>query len=245
MLRFTLIHRVSDGNPLCETIDEGDRTVQKTLAQCKTDAKAVMAKLGGSNSGGVGSYSGGATSKTSDQHGSVDTRKGFCFHYLRRDDVVYLTCADKGFKSELALHFLHTAADDFAGRYPATAVADAMRPFACIDFEPTLAKAQTRYNRDAADGNPQNQQRISEMEAINSELSEVSHLMSQNIEDVLLRGEGLDSVFEKSQRLRHSSSKFAKQTKYLNWLAKWRTYGPFAAVAVLVFFFIYIRMYWF
>ena len=58
--------------------------------------------------------------------------------------------------------------------------------------------------------------------------------MTQNIQDVLGRGERLDSVVAKSQGLRDASGKYAKDARYLNTQALLRKYGPLALVGLLL-----------
>ena len=59
-------------------------------------------------------------------------------------------------------------------------------------------------------------------------------IMKQNIQDVLGRGEKLDSVAAKSSSLRDASGKYAKDARYLNTRAMLRKYGPLAFVLLLV-----------
>lgn len=247
MLRFTLIYSVSDGNPLCETVDEGDKEAGKVLQECKSDAVAIIHSLKNPSSRPLDPRDEllGTGGDPSLLRGSVETGRGFVLHYLVQNATAFVACADSNFKRDLAFHFLHAVSDGFAAAAGEGGV-DGLRPYQYISvYGPGLGKLQDRYNRDAAASAPENKARIDEMHALNAELSEVSHIMSQNIEDVLLRGDKLDTVYERSSRLRSSSSKFVKQTKYLNWLAKWRTYGPFAVVALLVLAFLYLRFFYF
>ena len=69
---------------------------------------------------------------------------------------------------------------------------------------------------------------------LNDELSDVQDIMKQNIQDVLGRGEKLDSVVSKSSALRDASGKYAKDARHLNTMAMLRKYGPLALVLLLV-----------
>ena len=58
--------------------------------------------------------------------------------------------------------------------------------------------------------------------------------MTQNIQDVLGRGEALDSVASKSDKLRGASKSYVAQARYLNTQALLRKYGPLVFVLLLV-----------
>ena len=78
---------------------------------------------------------------------------------------------------------------------------------------------------------------------LNEELSDVQDIMKQNIQDVLGRGEKLDSVVSKSSALRDASGKYAKDARYLNTRAMLRKYGPLAVVMLLVLGVLYWRFF--
>ena len=67
-----------------------------------------------------------------------------------------------------------------------------------------------------------------------SDATDVQDIMKQNIQDVLGRGERLDSVMAKSSSLRDASGKYAKDARYLNTRAMLRKYGPWALVLLLI-----------
>ena len=70
---------------------------------------------------------------------------------------------------------------------------------------------------------------------LNEELSDVQDIMKQNIQDVLGRGERLDTVMNKSSALRDASGKYAKDARHLNMLALLRKWAPIAAIGLVVF----------
>ena len=78
---------------------------------------------------------------------------------------------------------------------------------------------------------------------LNEELQDVQGIMKQNIQDVLGRGEKLDTVLQKSSSLRDASGKYAKDARYLNTRAMLRKYGPLAAVLLLVLGMLYWRFF--
>lgn len=108
------------------------------------------------------------------------------------------------------------------------------------------------------------------LEKLNEELTDVTRIMTQNIQDVLGRGEVLDRKKRRpsvtgivgraseppgsgietemrttSGKLVQDSKKYLKDTKKLNLLALYHKYGPPVAAILVVLFFLYIRYYWF
>ena len=102
------------------------------------------------------------------------------------------------------------------------------------------------------------------LDKLNEELSDVTRIMTQNIQDVLGRGEVIDriSLFKSSfcrhvllnnatemrltsEKIKESSKKYLKDTKRLNLLALYHKYGPPVAVLLFILFILYIRYYWF
>mmetsp|Transcript_3937 Transcript_3937/g.12246 ORF Transcript_3937/g.12246 Transcript_3937/m.12246 type:complete len:131 (+) Transcript_3937:757-1149(+) len=69
---------------------------------------------------------------------------------------------------------------------------------------------------------------------LNDDLTDLTKIMTQNIQDVLGRGEMIDSVAKKSSSLRQASSKYSKDAKYLNTQALLRKYAPVAVVMLLI-----------
>ncbi len=63
------------------------------------------------------------------------------------------------------------------------------------------------------------------------------------IQEVLGRGERLDSVMQKSSNLRMASGKYAKNAKYLNTQALLRKYGPLVFALMLVVGGFYLRFF--
>ena len=79
---------------------------------------------------------------------------------------------------------------------------------------------------------PRNTRNMSKM---NEDLADLTGIMQQNIQDLLGRGEKLESVLDKATNLRNDSSKYAKNARYLNTQAMLRKYGPIAFVVLVVF----------
>ena len=73
------------------------------------------------------------------------------------------------------------------------------------------------------------------LDRLNSELNEVSQIMTKNLENVLWRGEGLEKMSNLSDQLRYESQKYKKSARDLNLQLLYRKYGPFAVIGFVVF----------
>ena len=101
----------------------------------------------------------------------------------------------------------------------------ATRPYAFIKFDTFIQKTKKLYVDTRTQRN---------LNKLNDDLNDVQDIMKQNIQDVLGRGERLDTVMNKSSALRDASGKYAKDARHLNTLAMLRKYGPIAVVLLLV-----------
>ena len=110
----------------------------------------------------------------------------------------------------------------------------ATRPYAFIKFDTFIQKTKKLYVDTRTQRN---------LNKLNNDLADVQDIMKQNIQDVLGRGEKLDSVVAKSSSLRDASGKYAKDARNLNMRAMLRKYGPLAVVMLLVLGVLYWRFF--
>jgi len=101
----------------------------------------------------------------------------------------------------------------------------ASRPYAFIKFDTYIQKTKKLYV------DTRTQRNLSKM---NDDLADVQKIMTQNIQEVLGRGEKLESTLGKSERLLEGSAKYARNAKFLNTQALLRKYGPVAFVLLLI-----------
>jgi hypothetical protein len=78
---------------------------------------------------------------------------------------------------------------------------------------------------------------------LTSNLNEIHNIMCQNIDEILQRGDKLDSVANKSHRLLEVSKRYEKDAKNLNLQALYRTLGPLVAIALVIGFILYLRFF--
>lgn len=150
------------------------------------------------------------------------------FHYVVEDKIIYLCMCDDMSKRRIPFAFL----DDIKQRFRATygdkvhtAIAFSMNE----DFGRTLQKQIDFYNGPSADTFAQ----------VNNKLDDVKNVMVQNIEMVLERGEKLELLVDKTDKLQNQAFKFEKSSKKLKNAMFWKRVKLYA-----LFFFIIILIIW-
>lgn len=147
--------------------------------------------------------------------------------------VAYLTLCERGYPRRLAFQYLSEVHAEFS-KVHGSELLRYSRPYACVSFEPRLSKLRRDYLDPQAPGN---------LRKLNSDLTDIHHIMQQNIQDVLQRGESLDHIHSKSSHLLAESKRFEKYGRHINLMAMYRAYGPVVAVMLVVLFVIYLRFF--
>ncbi|PRP79376.1 hypothetical protein PROFUN_12926 [Planoprotostelium fungivorum] len=127
---------------------------------------------------------------------TVDTGP-FYFCYIIVNDVVYLTLCEKAFPKKLAIRFLEELQKEFDIQY-GTEVTAAKRPYSFVKFDAFIERTKKNLNR------------------VTEDLSDVQKIMARNINEILYRGEKLESVSKRSDDLLAGTIAYAKQAKDLN-----------------------------
>jgi len=147
----------------------------------------------------------------------------YVFHYIVEEKIIYLCMCDDMSKRRIPFGFL----DDIKQRFRATygdkvhtAIAFAMNE----DFGRTLQKQIDFYNGPSADTFAQ----------VNSKLDDVKNVMVQNIEMVLERGEKLELLVDKTDKLQNQAFKFEKSSKKLKEAMFWKRIKLYLLIAFIV-----------
>ena len=164
------------------------------------------------------------------------------FHYLIADGVCYLALAPKSYPGRLAHHYLEKVHTLFEGHLRKAhgdngwrrEVETVARPYAFIKFDKVISSMRREFQDPHSRDN---------MTKLNRELSEVRHIMQQNIKDVLDRGEKLDHVADMSNKLVDQSKNFRWGAKRLNLMAMYRQYAPFLAIGFVVSSLVYVKFF--
>eukprot|EP00164_Ancoracysta_twista_P003523 GFYU01004700.1.p1 GENE.GFYU01004700.1~~GFYU01004700.1.p1 ORF type:complete len:217 (+),score=53.12 GFYU01004700.1:80-730(+) len=216
MPKITLIARTHDSLPLTASVEDDTSQDARELDMYKNQAKRIFKQL----------------TPNSPPRCSIESGK-YYFHYLVDRGVVYLTLTDKGYPKKLAFNYLEELQREFTNLY-SNEIDNASRPYAFIKFDTFIQKTRKLYSDTRAQRN---------LQKLNDDLNDVHRVMTKSIQDVLGRGEKLDTVSQMSSNLAMESKKYSKQAKYLNTQAFYRKWGPVAVFAVVVLVFFYLRFF--
>jgi vesicle transport protein SEC22 len=155
----------------------------------------------------------------------------FSFHVLLTEDVGYVGLCDRVYPKKLAFSLLSDLQREFATQF-AGLVDSAARPYAFIKFDSFIQKTKRSYQDVRARRN---------LDRLQEELVDVTKIMTTSINDVLERGSKLENMSLLSSNLSAESRKYLRDTRNLNLMMLWRTYGPLAIIsfALLLFFYLY------
>ena len=127
------------------------------------------------------------------------------FSYLIADNVVYLTIAEKSYPRKLAFLYLDELAKEFAQSYGAK-VEGVRKPYAFVGFgvffpwvqvlslmsyTDTFMSKTARLYQDTRTASASTTN--SNLDQLNGELQDVTRIMTKNMEELLWRGDSLDS----------------------------------------------------
>jgi len=205
MAHVTFIARSVDGLILVETWDDSN----KVQNQQKTQAKQLLKKL-----------------HNMPPRCSVEGAGDFVFHYTMVDGVCYMALFDKSYPKNLAFAFLediHRLFQEELKREFGTGSVDYRshietieKPYYFIKFDRQITKKKAEY-RDPSSSKALNR--------LSDNLTEVSSIMRQNIDEILKRGENLESVGRKASDLKDESKKFKNMTGRLSFQTMVQKYG--------------------
>jgi len=151
------------------------------------------------------------TPQGSRQTVAADNENPFLVHaYVRLDGLSGAVVSDKEYPQRVAFALLQKSMRDYESNHPKN---DWEEQKIDSDEEPeNMLKDITAF---------QNPHEADKLTAIQKQLDEVKDIMQKNIEDVLARGETLDTLMAKSEDLSSSSVQFYKQAKKVNSCCKY------------------------
>jgi len=220
---LTFAARVSDGLPLVASFSASHHV----LEEHKKQSKEILRD-------GIGSSS---VAKM-----SIETTHQKTFHYLMRDGVCYLTLTESSYPKRLSFLFLAEVATAFVGELTKEygdqwrhEVETAARPYQFIKIDPVIQRKQ----RDFSD--PSSKQNSSKL---NEDLADIHSIMKRNIQEVLNRGEKLESVADTSRNLVDQSKKFKWGAKKLTFQAMLNQWAPVVGAGFFVVFIMYLKFFY-
>jgi vesicle transport protein SEC22 len=114
---------------------------------------------------------------------TVSSGDHFCFHYVVSRGVVLLTLTERAYPKRLAFDYLEELRREFLQLYGAQ-VEKASRPYEFIRFDTFIRKTKKLYVDSRTQRN---------LDKLNLELRDVQNIMTRNINEVISRGERMES----------------------------------------------------
>eukprot|EP00727_Mastigamoeba_balamuthi_P007812 m51a1_g3651 Vesicle transport protein Sec22A (234) ;mRNA; f:208797-209867 len=233
MTLVTLLARVSDGLILCESGDatapaptrpgsSGSAAAKEdpgaALELHRAQAKQVFRKLGPQSPARL----------------TIDADK-FYYAYVIKNNVCFLTICERVFPKKLAYDFLAELAKEFETMH-GPEVASATSPYSFIKFDTFIQKTKRVY---------QDSRSQSALSKVSDDLREVQSIMNRSIQEILERGDKIDSVMNRSEALVSATSQYGKSARDFERHMWWQQRMPIIVAGGVVVLFIILRVFFF
>jgi len=148
------------------------------------------------------------------------------FHYQTAAGITCLCMSDAATtKHRVAAAFLNQLMESLVAAYGTEAPLQAIAFSYNESFAPTIATLMQQYNTQGVDDN---------IAQVQSQLDTVRQSMVQNIEQVLERGERIELLVDKTDRLNQQAFRFESSSRQLRNALYWRRIRLLGAVATAV-----------
>mmetsp|Transcript_32402 Transcript_32402/g.74958 ORF Transcript_32402/g.74958 Transcript_32402/m.74958 type:complete len:224 (+) Transcript_32402:102-773(+) len=148
----------------------------------------------------------------------------YVFHYVVDAGITYLCMANDNRKQRVPFAFLEDIRRRFRSQF-GDAIHSAIAFSFNEEFAPTLQGQMAFYNSDPSSD---------QIGQVKSQLEDVKGVMVENIEKVLERGEKIELLVDKTDRLNQTAFKFEKTSKQLKNAMFWKTVRMYAMAAGVV-----------
>jgi vesicle-associated membrane protein 7 len=162
--------------------------------------------------------------KISDERFTI-TSDAYTFNFLVSNGFTFLVVADEAYGRQIPFAFLERLRDAFVEKFGdkgRTAAEDSLNN----TFSPTIQK-QLQYCME-------HPEEISKMAQVQRKVDEVKGIMMQNVEQVLVRGERLDVLVDRTDDLRDQAQQFQRQGTRLRKRMWWQNFRMKIIVAAVV-----------
>eukprot|EP00549_Striatella_unipunctata_P016831 CAMPEP_0118702152 /NCGR_PEP_ID=MMETSP0800-20121206/17705_1 /TAXON_ID=210618 ORGANISM="Striatella unipunctata, Strain CCMP2910" /NCGR_SAMPLE_ID=MMETSP0800 /ASSEMBLY_ACC=CAM_ASM_000638 /LENGTH=189 /DNA_ID=CAMNT_0006603267 /DNA_START=39 /DNA_END=605 /DNA_ORIENTATION=+ len=133
----------------------------------------------------------------------------YVFHYVVENGICYLCMSDELHKHRIPYAFLHDMKDRTVSRYGIDILTRAIAFSLNEEFSPIIEERMNFYNSGDAE------KTIDTIGAVKSQIEDVKDVMVQNIEKVLERGEKIELLVDKTDRLNQQAFKFEASSRTL------------------------------
>lgn len=216
--------RYFQGLPLSGSSDDSNTSEMITLKrQCKQIVNTLSIERGQAEAE--------ANGNVEDIASSIENkRSGHTIHYLIASGVLYICITPEKFPKKLAYSYLSEISTEFGHVYGADLTRPGLKPYQFMQFDSFLSKTKKIYSDSRVQSN---------LDKMNSDLSDVKLIMNKNIESMLYRGDSLDKLQDLSQNLKLQSKKYRKYAQRINFKLLIKQYMPVVIVALLVLLILY------
>lgn len=164
----------------------------------------------------------------------IDENANSQISYIIESGICFLTICERSYPRRLAFLYLEELAKEFIQSYGDQMNQPGLRPYAFVKFDTFMQRTKHVYQDTRATSN---------LDKLNSDLQDVTKVMTKNIEDLLYRGASLDRMSHLSSNLRDESLKYRRAARRINLEALWRQYGPVLLIALIMILVIYWRFF--
>jgi len=137
----------------------------------------------------------------------------YVFHYVVESGICYLCMSDEKNKHRLPYAFLQDLKDKFLAKYGLDAAHRAIAFSFNEEFSRVIQQRMEHYNSGGAMDN---------IDALKNQIDDVKEGMVQNIEKVLERGEKIELLVDKTDRLNQQAFRFESSSRNLRRHLYWR-----------------------
>ena len=137
----------------------------------------------------------------------------YVFHYVVENGICYLCMSDEKNKHRLPYAFLQDLKDRFLAQYGLEAALRAIAFSFNEEFSTVVKQRMEHYNSGGAMDNIDN---------LKNQIDDVKEGMVQNIEKVLERGEKIELLVDKTDRLNQQAFRFESSSRNLRRHLYWR-----------------------
>lgn len=224
-MKFTLIFRVpaSPGQlpmPLAASMDD-EKDVNGELETFKGQAKKIMRQ----------------TSSASPSPCTLEAG-AYSFHYVIGEapgssglKICFLTLAEKSYPRRFAFDYLDDIQKEFLQLH-GQQIDSVERPYKFISFDTFIQKTKKLYMDTRANRN--------HLKMMSEDLRDIQGIMTKNIQEVLGRGEKLETVTSRSNQLSAGTKQFKDKATSLYRELLFRQWAPIIVVLVVIMILLYI-----
>lgn len=163
----------------------------------------------------------------------IDAGDSFYYAYVQRDQICVLAVCENVYPKKLAFEYVSELHKEFDQRFRPE-IAGAQQPYSFMKFEGFIQKTQHKYS------DTRSQQSL---ERAAGELRDAHKIMTQSIQEILVRGDKISSVASRSELLASEASKYNKKSKDFELYMLWERRKPVIIGAGLAIVFLILKFF--